>query len=199
MLETLTITLAALVASLVLFSMFMFLIARVRPSELIYWMYIGGFGTSFSWQNTLTRAAPLILAALCTALPARLGLIVIGGEGALALGGLAAAEMALVLHNLPSLGIQLGMAVGGMIAGGLLIALCGALRHWRGVNATISSLLLAYCRHLSFSIFSSKDRCAIRRVSTSPRRTPFLKPPCWARCSAWTCTGDWRTAWRPAC
>ena len=97
--KRLTITLAALVASLVLFSMFMFLIARVRPSELFYWMYIGGFGTSFSWQNTLTRAAPLILAALCTALPARLGLIVIGGEGALALGGLAAAEMALVLHN----------------------------------------------------------------------------------------------------
>ena len=31
-----------------------------------------------------------------------------------------------------------------MVAGGLLIVLCGALRHWRGVNATISSLLLAY-------------------------------------------------------
>ena len=71
-------------------------------------------------------SAPLILCALCTALPARLGLIVIGGEGRWRLGGLAAAETALLLAALPSFGIQLGMAVAGMIAGGLLIALCGA-------------------------------------------------------------------------
>ena len=32
-------------------------------------MYQGAFGTWFSWQNTLQRAAPLILTALCTALP----------------------------------------------------------------------------------------------------------------------------------
>ena len=36
------------------------------------------------------------------------------------------------------------MMLAGMVAGGLLIALAGALRHWRGVNATISSLLLTY-------------------------------------------------------
>jgi ABC-type uncharacterized transport system permease subunit len=94
--ESLTITLMALVASLVVFAAFMFLFARVPPTELFHWMYIGGFGTKFSWQNTLTRAAPLILAALCTALPARLGLIVIGGEGALAFGGLAAAGVGLL-------------------------------------------------------------------------------------------------------
>ena len=51
-------------------------------------MYRGAFGTWFSFQNTLLRAAPLMLTALCTALPARLGLVVIGGEGALVLGGL---------------------------------------------------------------------------------------------------------------
>ena len=134
-------------------------------------MYIGGFGTSFSWQNTLTRAAPLILAALCTALPARLGLIVIGGEGALALGGLAAAEAALALHALPSFGIQLGMAVAGMAAGGLLIALCGALRHWRGVNATISSLLLAYVAIYVFNYLVEgplRDPASLNKPSTYP-------------------------------
>ncbi len=50
-------------------------------------MYQGAFGTWFSWQNTLSRAAPLMLTALCTALPAQLGLVIIGGEGALLLGG----------------------------------------------------------------------------------------------------------------
>src|SRR5580704_10734443 len=149
--ETLTITIGALVASLVIFGAFMFAFGHVRPNELFHWMYIGSFGTKFSWQNPLTRAAPPILAALCTALPARLGLIVIGGEGALALGGLAAAEAALAIHSWSPFGMQLGMAISGMVVGGLLIALCGALRHWRGVNATISSLLLAY---VAISVFN---------------------------------------------
>ena len=58
--------------SMVLFGVFMALFAHVSPLQLYAEMYRGGFGTRFSWQNTLTRAAPLILTALCTALPARL-------------------------------------------------------------------------------------------------------------------------------
>ena len=38
-----------------------------------------------------------MLTALCTALPARLGLVVIGGEGALYVGGVAAAAVAAAL------------------------------------------------------------------------------------------------------
>ena len=55
----------------------------------------GGFGTAFSWQNTLLRAAPLILTALCVAIPARIGLVIIGGEGALVLGGFARRAVAM--------------------------------------------------------------------------------------------------------
>jgi ABC-type uncharacterized transport system permease subunit len=80
--ETLAITLLSLVASLVIFAAFMLLFAHVAPGDLFHYMYLGGFGSKFSWQNTLTRAAPLILTALCTALPARLG----GAEGSLVLG-----------------------------------------------------------------------------------------------------------------
>jgi simple sugar transport system permease protein len=53
-------------------------------------LYLGAFGTLFSLEATLTLAAPLMLTALCTAIPARAGLLVIGGEGALVIGGLAA-------------------------------------------------------------------------------------------------------------
>src|SRR5216110_1380481 len=107
-------------------------------------MYQGAFGSWFSWQNTLTRAAPLILTALCTALPARLGLIIIGGEGALIVGGLAAAVVGLVMAKMPSPMPQIGMVLAGLVVGGLLIGLVGALSHLRGVNATISSLLVYY-------------------------------------------------------
>ena len=62
-------------------------------------MYRGAFGSWFSWQNTLLSAAPLMLTALCTALPAQLGLVIIGGEGALVLGGLAAMAAGLPLAD----------------------------------------------------------------------------------------------------
>src|SRR5437588_2333586 len=111
-------------------------------------MYVGSCGGTFSIANTLEKAAPLILTALCTALPARVGLINIGGEGALVLGGLAAVSVGLLINKvLPGgspLVAQVAMASSGMCAGGLFIAFVGCLRHWRGVNETISSLLLVY-------------------------------------------------------
>src|SRR5438270_13708415 len=140
LLETFFITIAALAASLGLFCVFMLLFAKVPPDKLFYEMYRGGFGTKFSWQNTLTRAAPLILTALCTALPARLGLIVIGAEGALVLGGLASVSVGLLLQGAPVPAVQLGMLVAGMLMGGSLIAFVGALRDRRGVNETIGCL-----------------------------------------------------------
>jgi simple sugar transport system permease protein len=77
-------------------------------------------------------------------LPARVGLIIIGGDGAMALGGLAAAMAGLKLYGLVPLPLLLlAMGLAGMAAGAGLIVLAGALRHWRGVNETIASLLLS--------------------------------------------------------
>ena len=141
--EVVVIPALALVAALALFGVFVALFGK-NPLDLYFYMYQGAFGTWFSWQNTLTRAAPLILTALCTALPAQLGMVIIGGEGALLMGALAATSAALALPGVPPLAVQVAMACAGMIAGGLWIALSGALRQYRGVNETISSLLLVY-------------------------------------------------------
>jgi general nucleoside transport system permease protein len=134
---------AALVGALIVFGIFVALFGK-NPLDLYFYMYQGAFGTWFSWQNTLTRAAPLILTALCTALPAQLGMVIIGGEGALLIGALAATSMALAMPGAPPLAVQIAMAGAGMAAGGLWIVLSGALRQYRGVNETISSLLLVY-------------------------------------------------------
>jgi general nucleoside transport system permease protein len=133
----------AVVFSLALFGIFVALYGK-SPSDFYFYLYQGAFGTWFSWQNTLTRAAPLILTALCTALPAQLGMVIIGGEGALLIGALAATSAALLLPAASPLVVQIAMAVAGMAGGGLWIALAGGLRHYRGVNETISSLLLVY-------------------------------------------------------
>ena len=134
---------AALVGALIVFGIFVALFGK-NPLDLYFYMYQGAFGTWFSWQNTLTRAAPLILTALCTALPAQLGMVIIGGEGALLIGALAATSMALAMPGAPPLVVQTGMALAGMTVGGAWIAMSGGLQHYRGVNETISSLLLVY-------------------------------------------------------
>ena len=134
---------AALIGALGVFGIFVAVFGK-NPLDLYFYMYQGAFGTWFSWQNTLTRAAPLILTALCTALPAQLGMVIIGGEGALLVGALSATGAALLMQSAPPLAVQLAMAGAGMIGGGLWIMLSGGLRQFRGVNETISSLLLVY-------------------------------------------------------
>jgi len=141
--EFIVIPALALATSFALFGIFVALFGK-DPLDLYFYMYQGAFGTWFSWQNTLTRAAPLILTALCTALPAQLGMVIIGGEGALLIGALAATSAALALPAAPPLAVQVAMACAGAIGGGLWIVLAGGLRHYRGVNETISSLLLVY-------------------------------------------------------
>lgn len=141
--EYILIPLLALAAALIMFGIFAALFGK-NPLDVYFYMYQGAFGTWFSWQNTLTRAAPLILTALCTALPAQLGMVIIGGEGALLIGALTATAAALAMPAAPPLVVQTVMACAGMIGGAVWIALPGALRHYRGVNETISSLLLVY-------------------------------------------------------
>ena len=87
--EALVIPIAALAAAMVVFGIFMAALGQ-NPLEIYALIYKGAFASAFSWQNTLSRAAPLVLTALCVALPAQTGLMVIGGEGAVVLGGLSA-------------------------------------------------------------------------------------------------------------
>ncbi len=133
----------ALLAALAVFGVFVW-VAGADPVEAWVILFKGAFGDWFSWQNTLQRAAPLMLTALCVAVPARAGLIVIGGEGALVLGGLAAAALPYAIA-VPegAIGTVL-VCIAGAAMGAAWIALAGALRQYRGVNETISSLLLAY-------------------------------------------------------
>src|SRR5207244_13538475 len=133
-LERIAVPMLALLASAVLFGLLLAIYARVDPLEAFALMYEGAFGTWFSWQNTLTRAAPLILTALCTALPARMGLIIIGNEGALVVGGVAAEAAGIAVSSASPLVVQFTMAVAAMVAGRAWIALAGGLRQWRGVN-----------------------------------------------------------------
>jgi simple sugar transport system permease protein len=141
--ETAAISAAALLTALALFGAFV-AFRGLNPLEVYAALYLGAFGTWFSVEQTLTQAAPLMLTALCTAVPARAGLLVIGGEGALVVGGVATVLAGVALAAAPApLAVAL-MCAAGALAGGVWVGAAGALRHWRGVNETISTLLLNY-------------------------------------------------------
>ena len=133
----------AILASLLLFGVFVWF-AGVNPLDVWLLLFKGAFGDWYSWQNTLQRSAPLMLTALCVAVPARAGLVIIGGEGALVLGGLACAALPYAVPLPDKLLGTVMVCMAGAVAGALWIGLAGWLRQVRGINETISSLLLAY-------------------------------------------------------
>ena len=141
--ESVGLPLAALAGALLLFGAFVWFGGK-SPLDAWALLFKGAFGDWFSWQNSLQRAAPLMLTALCVAIPARAGLIVIGGEGALVLGGLACAALPYAFAPPASAFGTALLLLAAAAAGAAWIALVGMLRQWRGVNETISSLLLAY-------------------------------------------------------
>jgi simple sugar transport system permease protein len=175
-LESLLLPVGALAGGVLLFGGFLALGGH-DPLQAWGLLFKGAFGDAFSWQNTLQRAAPLMLTALCVALPAQAGLTVIGGEGALVLGGLAAAALPALLP-LPA-----GAAGSGLIlaaaaaAGAAWVALAGVLRQWRGVNETISSLLLGY---IAIAVFKHlvegplRDPASLNKPSTDPLAESLL-------------------------
>ena len=72
-------------------------------------VWVGGFGSSFSIQNTLQRAAPLILTGLAATVAFRAKLWNIGAEGQLYAGALAAVAVGVGMNlsrDIMSTGIQ---------------------------------------------------------------------------------------------
>ncbi len=169
--EFVVIPLLALAASAALFSLFLLLLGK-SPVDFFALVWRGGFGTGFSWQNTLVRASPLIFTALCVAIPARLGMTVIGGEGALVLGGFAAAAIAIPLTPWASPFLVMPvMVVAAALAGAAWIGSVGWLRHYRGINETISSLLLFYIAVSILNFFvegALRDPSDPNKPSTAP-------------------------------
>jgi general nucleoside transport system permease protein len=168
--EAVVLPLAALGAALLAFGVFVWF-GGASPVQAWTLLFQGAFGDAFSWQNTLQRAAPLMLTALAVALPARAGLTVIGGEGALVLGALGCAGLPYLLP-LPTNVVSTALVLSsGALVGALWVGLAGVLRQWRGVNETISSLLLGSIAIALFKHFVEgpmRDPASLNKPSTLP-------------------------------
>lgn len=168
--ESVGIPFGALLLAMILFAGFVSAVGQ-SPVEVFDLIYKGGFGSYFSIQNTLLRAAPLILTGLAVAIPAQAGMVIIGGEGALALGALAGAAAGVAAANMSPLGVQFSVLFAGSMAGAVWIGVSGWLRNYRGVNETISSLLLSYIGIALLNHFVEgplRDPASLNKPSTRP-------------------------------
>jgi general nucleoside transport system permease protein len=111
------------------------------------------FGNGYGFSELLVRMTPLIFTAIAAALPARIGLINVGGEGQLYMGAWLATAGVLASGNQNAMAVLPGLAVLGFIGGGLWALLPAMLRALRVVNESISTLLLNYIAPLIVSYF----------------------------------------------
>jgi len=109
--------------------------------------------SSYGFSELLVRITPLLLTALAVALPARLGLINVGGEGQLYMGACMATAGALHCASLPAWQLLPLMTALGFAGGALWALAPGIMRAARVVNETISTLLLNYIAPLIVSYF----------------------------------------------
>lgn len=107
----------------------------------------------YGFSELLVRMTPLLLTAVAVALPARLGLINVGGEGQLYMGAWLASAGALLFPGLSAWLLLPLVAVLGFLGGALWAAIPGLLRAAKLVNETISTLLLNYVAPLIVSFF----------------------------------------------
>jgi general nucleoside transport system permease protein len=112
---------------------------------LAYWALIrGACGSIDSVASALNKSTPYILAGVGVALCFRARVINIGGEGQIAVGGIAASYVALGASALPGpLLIPLAL-LGGGCAGAGWAALAATMRLARGVHEVLGTLLLNF-------------------------------------------------------
>ena len=107
-------------------------------------IFRGALGTSYGASEVIVRAIPLMLCAVATALPARMGLVNVGPEGQLHAGALAVTWGALTFGALPRPVFLPALVALGLLGGAIGAFVPALLRVKVGVNETISTLLLNY-------------------------------------------------------
>lgn len=109
--------------------------------------------SAYGVSELLVRMTPLLLAAVAVALPARLGLINVGGEGQLYMGAWMASAGAFLFPAAPAWALLPLVTLLGFLGGAAWAAIPGLLRAARLVNETIATLLLNYVAPLIVSYF----------------------------------------------
>lgn len=114
-----------------------------NPLATLQLMWDASVGTDFGRTEVMVKMIPFGLCALAVAIPARVGLINVGGEGQFYIGAWAAAG-AVLYGGAPGWALIPLAFVAGAVGGGIWAAIVAVLRVKGRVNEAISSLLLNF-------------------------------------------------------
>jgi ABC-type uncharacterized transport system permease subunit len=131
------------VAFLVLTAVFFAGIGR-EPMAMLAQIVRSAVGDGYALSESLLRATPILLCALATILPARVGLISVGAEGQLYFGALVGTGVVLMIPSAPAVWLLPSVLLAGALGGAMWSLLPALLRVVARVNETISTLLLNY-------------------------------------------------------
>ncbi len=129
------------------------LIAGKDPIKAYVDTFTFTFGSAYGFSELLVRMIPLLLTAVAVALPSRLGLINVGGEGQLYMGAWLATWGAITFVSLPQAAFIPLLVVLSFVGGGAWAAVAGFLRARGWVNETITTLLMNYVAPLIVGLF----------------------------------------------
>src|SRR5512137_1098809 len=131
---------------MILFALLMFglilLISGKDPLKSYQDIFKSTFGSTYGFSEVIVAMIPMLITALAVALPARIWLINVGGEGQLYIGAAFATFGALTFSTLPAWLLLPIMIILGMAGGALWAFIPGYLKSIGLVNETITTLLL---------------------------------------------------------
>ena len=129
--------------AVIAFSVIM-LVEDKSPHTTLWAILKGAFGSKLGILESLTRATPLLLCGLAVAIPARVGLVNIGGEGQLHLGAVGATAAVIYSGGIPDALLLPLMFLAAVLAGCVWAAIPGLLRARLDVNEVLVSLMFNY-------------------------------------------------------
>ncbi len=129
--------------------------------------------TSTSITAVLVKSTPLILAGLAVAIPAKAGLVNVGGEGQLLMGAVFGAGAAMVLGSAAPGALAVPVILlAGALGGALWAGLAAALKLVVGISEAVTTLLLNYVA-LNVMFFLIYDPWKDSKGSGQPATAPI--------------------------
>ncbi len=163
----------AFIGALTIFAVLM-LLKGVNPLEAYRDMFVSTFTDRYQLAGIAVRTTPILLAGLAVAVPARAGLINVGGEGQLIMGGVAAMGTSLAIDGrLAGPASLVVMAIAAALAGSFWAALAAVGRLRFGISESVTTLLLNYIA-LDLLFFLIYDRWKDREGSGQPATRAVL-------------------------
>lgn len=136
LLPVLAVTLALIIGAV------MIVLMDANPIEAYQGLWEGAFGTKNAVADTMVKATPLLLVGIGICISFRGGVINIGGEGQMIVGGLAALGLALEFPNADPTIMIPGALLASFVAGAIWGGIAGVLKAYFNVNEILSTIML---------------------------------------------------------